>query len=904
MVNTLLSTKLIIPQSRTALVPRPRLIEKLNTGLIGRLTVIAAPAGFGKTTLAVAWIKQLPAPEHPWQLKDCAWVSLDDHDNEPSRFIQYFIGAVQTIRPDFGVEQLEILENSSNPIIETITRDLLNEIAVQDQPLLITLDDYNEIQNDDIHQILQTMVDYLPPKVRLLITTRENPALPLPRWRSRNWLTEITSNDLRFNQAESTDFFRDTMQLDIGAESVALLEERTEGWVAGLQLAALSLAETDYSPESIRRYGGKDRFVAEYLLTEVLERQSVEVKQFLLATSVLERFNAELCAAVLSHDDEDKGARPFRKYQLLIDDLERSNLFIIPLDRERYWYRYHHMFSQLMRQYLEQTLPLENIHELYGRAAHWCMDHGLLEEAAGYSLKGKDYAFAAHLITNIELDGLWNQSQGLLLRQWGRALPSDVLQEYPVAALHIAGAHMTRNEVREAIHYIELARGDPRVKGEIMLFDSIYVRNIGDVQKALSLTTQAAELLRSRNPTLYIAAQSQVIVCMMILGELVAAEKLAESIRNEIQYRSGKFLNVYIGIIHLLGIIKEQRGKLVEAERTFIEGIENIEQLGASLSMVGLLQVQLSTVYYQWNQIEKATKYCEVGLTWGERNGVADIISHGSYVKVELAILNGDKPAARSILKKLSRIMDWPEFIDAGSNIQAAQALYDIRLGDLAAALQWAASSGYSLQDSPSLPSRSRYLVLARIRYEEFRQFGGKDQASQVINLLDRLIELGTKHDLGDFLIDCWILNALLYDIQGQTKKAVDALDIALALALSGGYIRVFLDYGLPLHDLLQKSLISDSQTDYKRRLLSAFNDEQTNLPASTFSNDGMSVSLTSRELEILQLIAAGLSNKDIQENLTLSGNTVRSHIKNLYAKLGVHSRTRAIQQAKEYKLL
>jgi len=902
--NTLLTTKLIIPQLRAELVPRPRLIEKLNEGLDGRLTIISAPAGFGKTTLAAAWIKQLPASGYPWGLKDCAWISLDGNDNETSRFMRYLIAAVQTIFPNFGNEQLDILENSSKPVFETITQELLNQIAVNDRPLLIAFDDYHEIQNEDTHQVLQTIVDYLPPKAHLLITTRENPSLPLPRWRSRNWLNEITSNDLRFNGAESASFFHHTMQLDLSTEAVALLEERTEGWVAGLQLAALSLAETGYSSRSIEGYGGKDRFVAEYLLTEVLERQTTEVRNFLLGTSVLERFNSELCAAVLRADASDEKVELTQKYQSLISDLERANLFIIPLDRERYWYRYHHMFAQLLRQHLEQIWPKDKVHELYSRAAHWCMEHGFMEEAAGYSLRGEDYVFAAHLITNIEVDGLWNQSLGLQLRQWGRALPSDVLQEYPIAAVHIAGAHMTRNEVKEAIHYVELVRDDPRVKAEIMLVDSIFVRNTGDVQKAHTLAIQASELFRPYNPTFHIVAQNQVIVCLMTLGELVAAEELAEKVRNEFRYRSEKILNVYIQIVHILGIIKLLRGKLFDAECVFMEGIETIEHSGTSLPLIGLLQAQLGAVNYEWNEIGKAAEYCKAGLAWGERTGVADIITQALSVQADLAILDQDKAAVQVILQKLLTIMDWPDFSDMGSNVQAGQALYNLRLGDLAAALQWANDSGYSLDDVPPLTSRNRYLVYARIRYEEIHQSGAKDQVYQIINFVDRLIDLGTRHDLKAFLIDSWILKALLLDLQDQTKEAVTALDNALELALPGKYIRTFLDLGLPLRDLLQASLTSGSHTDYKRSLLSAFSSEGANLSNSTSSNDEVSISLTSRENEVLQLIAAGLSNKAIQENLTLSGNTVRSHIKSLYSKLGVHSRTQAIKQAKEYKLL
>ena len=902
--NTLLTTKLIVPQLRADLVPRPRLIEKLNAGLDGRLTIISAPAGFGKTTLATAWIKQLPSADHPWTLKDCAWISLDGNDNETFRFLQYLIAGIQTIYPNFGTEQQDVLENASNPIFETIIQELLNQITLNNKPLLLVLDDYHEIQQSDIHQILQTIVDYLPPQVHVIITTRENPSLPLPRWRSRNWLNEVTSNELRFNETESTDFFRHTMQLDLSAEAVTLLEERTEGWVAGLQLAALSLAETDYSQKSIEQYGGKDRFVAEYLLTEVLEHQTTDVKNFLLGTSILERFNAELCAAVFYADSSDEQKDAARKYQTLIGDLANANLFIVPLDHERYWYRYHHMFAQLLRQHVEQNWPKDKVNELYSRAAHWCMGHGFLEEAAGYSLRGEDYAFAAHLIATIELDGLWNQSLGLQLRQWGKALPSDVLQEYPLTAIYVAGAHITRNEVKEALHYIELVRDDPRVKAEVLLLDSIFIRNTGDVQKAITLATQASELLKNRNPMLYVVARSQIVVGLMSLGEMITAEELAEAIENEARYSSERILNVYNQSTHILGIIKQLLGKLPEAEQVLLEGIKRIERVGTSLPLIGLLQVQLGSVYYEWNEIEKAAEYCKAGLSWGERTGVADIMTRGLSVQADLAILEQDKDKTQKSLDKLSKIMDWPEFRDMDSSLQAWKALCSLRLGDLASALQWVTDSGYSLDDTPPLIERSRYLVYVRIRYEEIRQSGNQDQLSQIISLVDRLIDLGVRQELKAFLIDAWILKALLLDIQNQTKDAVNALDNALELALPGQYIRTFLDLGLPLRDLLQTSLTSGSHEEYKRRLLSAFSKESGHTSSSDSHEKESPISLTARESEILQLIAAGLSNKAIQEKLTLSDNTVRSHIKNLYSKLGVHSRTQAIKQAKEYKLL
>jgi len=891
----------MIPQLRTGLVTRPRLVGKLNEGLDGRLTVISAPAGFGKTTLAAAWIKQLPISDHPWTINHCAWISLDNNDNEATRFIHYLIAAIQTIYPGLGNEQLDIVENASKPVLGTITHELLNQITAQNQPLLIAFDDYHEIQNDEIHQVLQNLVEYLPPMVHILITTRETPQLPLPRWRSRNWLNEVSSNELRFNETEASDFLRDTMQLDLSADAAALLEKRTEGWVAGLQLAALSLAETDYSQLSIEQFGGQDRFVTDYLLTEVLERQTTEVKDFLLGTSILDRFNPELCTAVLRSDEAPDLTR---SYQSLITNLELSNLFIVPLDRERYWYRYHHMFAGLLRQHLEQSLSKDKVNELYRRAAHWCMEKDLLEEAAMYALRGDDHAFAAHLISNMELDGLWNQSLGLQLPEWGKTLPADVLQEYPLAAIYIAGAHMARHDVKETIHFMELVREDPRVEAEIKLFDSIFIRNTGDVKKAYELAMQASEHLQGRNRILHIMAKTQAVVCLISSGDMTAAEQLAESIRSEARHGMEKILNVHVQIDHILAIVKMHLAKFKDAEKIFIEGIEAIERSGKTLPLIGLLQVQLASLYYEWNEIEKAAEYCKVGFAWGERTGVGDIIAEGLSVQVRLAILEQDKAATNELLDKLSKIMDWPEFSDTRSSLQAGRAFFELQLGNLAAALQWVDESGYTLDDSPSLIDRNKYLIYAILLFEKNRQSGMKDQVPQIIGLVDRLIDLGTTHGLNEYLISALTLKALLLDLLGQTKDALTSLDAALERARPGNFIRTFLDFGQPLRDLLQSSLKTDSNTEYKHGLLSGFNAESVIRSASNSSKNEMLVSLTSREKEILQLIAAGLSNKAIEGNLTLSGNTVRSHIKSLYSKLGVHSRTQAIRLAKEKGLL
>jgi LuxR family maltose regulon positive regulatory protein len=904
MFSHLLATKLNTPKNRPSLIPRPRLIAKLNSGLNGRLTLVSAPAGFGKTTLVTDWINQLSTSSHTWKTEHCTWISLDEYDNEPVRFLHYFVAAIQRVCPELGFEQLETLDNSPKPNILAITQDLLNEIALCSQPLLIVFDDYHEIHNEVINQILQTTIDFLPHQVHLVITTRQNPQLSLPRWRARSWLNEITSNDLRFDQTEAGDFLYRTMQLDLSPEAIALLEERTEGWVAGLQLAALSLANADFSFESLQQFGGRDRYIAEYILTEVLDRQPADIQQFLIPTAIFDRFNSDLCAAVLQLETPQDNLIPTQKYQNLIETIERLNLFIIPLDHEGYWYRYHHLFSQSLRQRLERTWSADKIHDLYRRAARWFADHGYFEEAINLALQGEDYAFTARLITDLEIDSLWLQHWGLQLRKWGTTLPSEILQEFPNAAIHIALAHMTRNEINDAIHYIELVREDPRVKAEILLIDSIYIRNRGDISQALPMAIEAARLFESNNKSLYIAAQTQVIVCLIASGDLAAAEDLATSTRQKIQTQPGQSFSVNIQLIQILGIVKEQLGMLKEAERIYLEGIETIQKSGITMPLIGLLQVRLGAIYYQWNDIDRAIEYCRTGLAWGNRTGIADIITQGSLVQVNLAILRQDKAAVDAALDQISRPLDWPDFIDLSSMIRANQAFIDVRLGNLPQAVRWADASGLSLEDQPSFKSRTEYQSLVRIRYEEIRQIGLRNQAPNIISQVDKLIQLGTEHEMLDLAIDGWALKALLLDLQGQMKDAITALDKALDLAFPGGFIRIFVDFGVPMRDLLQKSLAYEPHMVYKRRLLLAFKDERVAPSTSVSSHQDTPITLTSREFEILQLVAAGLSNKAIQESLILSNNTIRTHIKNLYSKLGVNSRTQAVQQARKIKLI
>ncbi len=896
MTTSILTTKLYIPPRRPNAVPRPRLIDRLSQGANGKLSLITAPAGFGKTTLVTEWLAQLPEGD-----RQIAWISLDESDSDPVHFLIYVIAAVQTQRPEFGQLSLASLTTPPSPNFEIIAHDLLNEWAQNSRPLLLVLDDYHAITDEATHRILNTLIDYAPPHLHFVITSRDTPPLALPRWQVRGQLTEVQAGDLRFTPLETQHFLRGTMGLSLDEQAVVALETRTEGWVAGLQLAAISLRGTQNADIFIDAFTGRDRRVADYLLSEVLERQSPEIQQFLLRTSILDRFNASLCDALLGR------AQPQFQAQQFLEALEATDLFIVPLDNERYWYRYHHLFAQLLRQRLQNALTAKEIARLHLRAAKWYEAHQRYDEAIPQALQAADFEYAARLIPQIPLERLWEQNIGSLLQRWTEKLPDAAINKYPKAAVWIMLAHLLRGEIETIQYYLALVEKNPTVEAECKIFTSVLARNEGDLGRALRLVQAAAANLPEEEMPLKVMAFSQVANCQLELGKLAEAEATLQNLRQWLPSGKPALLNMQLEAIDLQGGIAKVRGDFYQAEIFFKESLALVERMGGVTPQIGMTYFHLGSLHYQWNELDTAETYYKKAAAWGERAGTIDLALNTSLGLAALACARGEEEAARAAVGQFLALTRQVTLPAVRAISRAVEADYELWFGNLNAAVRWANASGLTVNDQPNFSQLREYPIFILVRLAESRELGELSEVPNIITFLDGFIAQAQAVSHTHYLIRGFILKALALDLLGETKEAVRALHAALELAQPGSILRVFLDRGAPMQQLLEKALSYGKRLVFIRRLLVAFAEgaaARGEEPRKSAPPTSLPEALTNREFEILQLIVAGLSNKAIQEKLVISNNTVRTHIRNLYGKLGVNNRTQAVLRARELGLL
>ena len=887
MAEIILRTKLFIPPLRPLLVPRPRLLDKLNAGLQGKLSLVSAPAGFGKTTLVVHWLQQ--------QARPVAWLSLDENDNEPLRFFTYLVTAVQTINSDLAEDLAAGLQSSNPPEPTAVVPALLNELADHPDPFVLVLDDYHVINDGIIHTALAFLLDYLPPHIHLVITSRDEPNLPLPRWRVRGQLTDIRAADLRFTNDEATHFLHETMGLDLGVTAVATLETRTEGWAAGLQLAALSLRNSPDIDHLIAQFAGSERQIADYLLQEVLFQQSEPIQQFLLQTAVLDRFNASLCDALLEQENS----------QDVLDELEQSNLFIIPLDNSRYWYRYHHLFAELLRYRLQRDWSETAVAELHRRAAQWYHSQNLLEEAIHHTYQIPDYAGVAQLLAQIPHQTIFEDGGCLNILKWGERLPPEHLSAYPKAAVLLAGAALIQAKAQESAAYLDLCADDERVRGYQYLYRSNLVRNqTGDSVQALQLAQQALTAVDENNEIFVSAAWGQIAVNYYNLGQLEEADEAIMMARQNLRGNNAAALGMRLLNIELHTINAIAQGDFHRGEKLAYEGIDLVAQGQLRSPFVGIMHTILARIYYEWNEIEQAETHVNEAMKWARRTGISDLLTYSAFMLSNLACYHQDKAALQAALDLFTPIIDDMQMQRASAVVDRLKAWFWLRMGELITAVSWADSCGLTLDDDPAYQDFDAYYALVSIRLAQSRQTNDQRLLPQMLVNVDKLHQLviASHHVVG--LIEALILKALLLDYQGD-PAAIATMQQALDLAQSGQMVRTFVDWGEPMQILLTK--IPPAHSAYGARLLAAFGNtpavkKPPSLPITT-SADPL-IQLTPRESEILQLIVAGLSNKQIEDTLFISKNTVRTHIKNLYSKLGVASRTQAVKQAHDLNLL
>ncbi|HEX2993522.1 MAG TPA: LuxR C-terminal-related transcriptional regulator [Anaerolineales bacterium] len=881
MVTTILATKLYIPPPRAKIVLRPHLIEQLNEGLSSDrtpcVTLISAPAGFGKTTLVSEWVASCQRP--------VAWLSLDYGDSDLSRLLMYVIAALQTIKPALGENLLAALQTPQSPPVESLLTSLLNEISALPDDLILVLDDYHLLDSKAVDEALTFLVEHQPPQLRLLIASREDPPLPLARLRVRNQLTELRTADLRFTPAESAEFLNRMMGLNLSEGDVAALEKRTEGWIAGLQLAALSMqghASRD-TASFIKSFTGSHHFVLDYLIEEVLGQQSESVQTFLLRTSILDRMCGSLCDAVL--DSRSVSGQETLEY------LERVNLFIVPLDQERRWYRYHHLFGDLLRQRLGQSLTAEAVAKDHIRASKWHEINGLMFEAFHHAVAANDIERAGRLIESRDMP-LHLRDVATAVLDWLESLPPAVLDAKPwlrvrAATLALMAGQTTGVEEKlqaaeKALQNIEPDAAIRDLIGQVACARATLALTRYEPEVMLIQARRALEYLYPDNLAFRFTANWALASASILQGDrATAAQASMEGI--SISQKSGDVFSTILATTNL-GMVQESENQLylaAETYRSLLPLFGDHPQPSAAEAYLGLAHI-----YYEWNDLESADRYGKQSLQLARQyDRVIDRFIICEVFLSRLKLVRGDVDGAATLLAQTEQSARQKNFILRLPEIAAAQVLVLLRQGNLDAAADLAQTHDLPL-------SRARVLL-------------AQGDTSAALAVLEPLRQQMEAKGWVDEQLKVMVLQAVALHAHGEEDQAVQLLGDMLVLTKPGGFIRTFVDEGLPMAQLLSKAALRGVMADYVSKLLTAFESEpmgkrQTTEPSPSSTAD----SLSQRELEVLRLIAEGLSNQEICERLFLALDTVKGHNRRIFNKLQVQRRAEAIARARELGLI
>jgi LuxR family maltose regulon positive regulatory protein len=917
----ILTTKLYPPPTRPAssVVPRPRLIERLNEGLhrTPGVTLVSAPAGFGKTTIVSEWVNdlRLDAPGESQIVNRVAWLSLDDGDNDPTRFLTYFIAALQQIDPNIGqtVQGMLHATQPQLPPIETLMTALINESSASftDARCVFILDDYHLIEAKPIDDALTFLLDHLPPPpggMHLVIATRDDPHLPLARLRARGQLTELRATDLRFTASEAAEFLNQVMGLDLSAEDIAALEIRTEGWIAGLQLAAISMQGHKDATSFIKSFTGSHRFVLDYLIEEVLEQQSDSVQTFLLQTAVLDRLTGSLCDAVT---DQDNG-------QATLEMLEHANLFIVPLDEERHWYRYHHLFADLLRQRLRQTHP-DWVMTLHQGASEWYEQNGFVDEAIAHTLAAEDFERAAHLIEELA-ETVWGRGEHNKLWSWLKALPADQVSSRPRLSIFRAWvlfAHGQQSAAELSLQAAERALAStpttgiiealPRepdrlpdlnkvtLQGRVATIRAFIASFRGDGPEIIKYSRQALEYLPALDSVWRSSAAIVLGDAHSFSGEVAAAYRA----RLEALKASEATGNIYLILIASLklAVTLRQQGRLQRVIEVCQQQSKLATESGLSKSaMVGSLFAVWGEILCEWNNLDTATEYVKKGVELSEQGRDVAVLGWSYLCLVRVLFSRRDLAGAEDAIQKMEKVgreSDVPPWIT--NQLAAWQARIWLVQAKFETASQWVQERGLSIIGELPFLRESEHIVLARILMAQGR-------LDETTRLLERLLEAAEAGGRTSRVIEILMLQSLTFQAGGDTARAMTTLEQALTIAEPGGYVRIFVDEGPPMARLLFEAPARGIAPDYVRQLLAAFpvaEPEQADLSKTQSARSELVEPLSERELEVLQLIAEGLTNQEVAAKLFLSLNTVKVHTRNIYGKLDAHSRTQAVARAR-----
>ena len=910
MYTPILATKLYIPPPRPGVVPRPRLTDRLNEGLHRRLTLISAPAGFGKTTLISEWIAGRGRP--------AAWLSLDEGDNDTTRFLSYLVAALRTIAADIGEGTLGALQSPQPPPTESVLTALLNETATIPDDFFLVLDDYHLVDAYAVDDALAFLIEHLPPRMHLVIATREDPHLPLSRLRARGQLAELRAADLRFAASEAAEFLKGALGLNLSAEDIAALETRTEGWIAGLQLAALSMRGREDVTGFVRAFAGDDRYIVDYLVEEVLQRQPERIRNFLLQTSILDRLSGPLCDAVTGQED-GRG---------MLGALERGNFFVVALDDKRRWYRYHHLFAEVLVAHLMAEQP-DLVATLHRRASEWYEHNGSMADAIRHALAAEDFGRAADLI-ELAVPAMRRSRQEATLLGWLKALPEELIHFRPVLGVGYASALMSSGELegvedrlRDAERWLEttaeMSERPEAPSAEMVVVDEEEFRRLpgaiailragqalalGDLPGTVTYARRALDLLPEDDHLWRGAAAALLGLASWASGDLEAAHRsYAEGMA--ILQRAG-YISDAVGGAMTSADIRIAQGRLREAMRTYERALRlATEQGDPAMRGTADMHVGMGEIHRERNDLHAATQHLLRSKEQGEHTGFPQYPYRWRVAMARIREAKGDLHDALDLLDEAEHVYV-SDFHPNVRPIAASRARVWVAQGRLDEALDWARERGLSAHDDLGYVREFEHVTLARVLLARYKSDREERSMLEAMGLLERLLQAAEEGGRTGSVIEILVLQALAYEAQGDSPAALVPLKRALALAEPEGFIRIFVDEGRPMAQLLCEAAARRIMPDYTAKLLAVLeaeerkSEDESHLPPA----QSLTEPLSQRELEVLRLIAQGLSNREISERLFLAVITVKGHNRNIFRKLQVRRRTEATARARELGLL
>ncbi|MCG3207668.1 MAG: HTH-type transcriptional regulator MalT [Anaerolineae bacterium] len=918
MTTPILTTKLYIPPLRPKVVHRPRLTGRLNVGLHGKITLISAPAGFGKTTLVSEWVEGIERP--------AAWLSLDEGDNDLTRFLTYLVAALQAIAPAIGAGVLDVLHASpsQSPPAESMLTALLNEITthptVAGPGFTLVLDDYHVINATSVDTALAFLVEHMPPQMHLLITTREDPALPLARLRARGQLTELRAADLRFTAAETAEFLNQVMGLSLSAADIAALEDRTEGWIAGLQLAALSMQNHQDVHGFIKAFTGDNRYIVDYLVEEVLQRQPEPARHFLLQTAILDRLNGPLCEAVTGQPQS----------RARLEALERGNFFIIPLDDKRHWYRYHHLFAEVLKVHLMAEQP-DQVSTLHRHASAWYEQNGSAADAIRHALAAEDFERAASLIERAVPDMRRNRQEATMLG-WFQALPNGLFYYRPVLNVHYAGTMLQSGQLEGVEARLQAAerwfdqpadvaeRPEAR-PGELVVIDEAEFRGLpgwiaiyhagialirGDVAGTVTYARRALDLVPEEDHLGRGAATSLLGLAYWTTGDLETAyQTYAEGMA---RVQQAGHLSDALGCAIALADIRLAQGRLCEAVSIYERGLKLATEHGGPLRGTADMLVGMSELHRERNDLNAAMQHLLRSKELGEFAGLPQNRYRWCVAMARIRQAQGDPDGALDLLDEAERLY-MSDFFPNVCPIAARKTRLRVAQGRLGEALDWARERGLSAQDNFSYLHEFEHITLARVLLARYKNARKDNSIREVLGLLARLRQAAEEGGRMGSAIEILVLQALAYQRQGDIPAALAPLERALKLAEPEGYVRIFVNEGASMAQLLREATARGIMPTYTGKLLAVFEaEQQTDVAESPLPTAPISPPLieplSQRELELLRLFKTELSGPEIARELVVALSTVRTHTKSIYSKLNVNNRRAAVNRAIELGLI